>query len=138
MNDFSDILFLSAAMVIFSMLTMNTSRSFQATSNASIQSDLEYRAVGVAQSEIDAIRWADEKLVNPASGDYLYDNDPITKTVTYGFNNEFSEVYKLKRSSTLIENSYKQKRYKIVIHVESDEAASPITLDMEYIKTFTK
>lgn len=138
MNDVSDIIFLSAAMVVFSMLTMNTARSFQATSNTSIQSNLEYRAIGVAQSEIDAIRWADEKHVNPSSGDYLYTNDPISTTVTYGFNDEFEEVYTLTRSSTLIEDSHKQRRYKITIHVASDEAASPAALEMEFIKTFAK
>ncbi|MAL16714.1 MAG: hypothetical protein CL670_08935 [Balneola sp.] len=140
MNDISDILFLSAAMVIFSMLTINTTRSFQSTSNTVVRSDLEYRAISIAQDEIDDIRWAPEEEIDPYGVDYLYggNDEVITKSIEYGFDDEYSESFEITRSSTQIENSSDQNRYKVTILVESENANPAVSVQMEYIKTYFK
>jgi hypothetical protein len=140
MNDISDILFLSAAMVIFSMLTINTSRSFQSTSNTVVRSDLEYRGISIAQDEIDDIRWAPEQEIDPYGAEYLYGgNDAvITKSIEYGFDDEYAESFEITRSSTQIENSSDQNRYKVTILVESENAKPAVSVQMDYIKTYFK
>jgi hypothetical protein len=127
-------------MVIFSLLTINTSKSFQATTNTMVRSDLEYRAISLAQDEIENIRWVAEEEINPNSNDYIYASpyNAITRSVEYGFDDEFSEDYTLTRTSSLIENSVAQNRYKIVVTVESVATAPPISAQLEYIKTYFK
>ena len=138
MNDISDILFLGAAMVIFSMLTINTARSYQFTSDTMVRSDIEYRAIAIAQSEIDEIRWAGENLVDPDDANYLFEDDPITRTVNYGEGNAYSQEVKITRTSTQIENSASRNRYKISIIVEIDALNPPISTELTYVKTFAK
>lgn len=137
MSDYSDLIFLTAAMVIFGMLTVNTAASFRNTSDTMIRSDLEYRAMSIAQDEIENIRWIDNhNLLNEYSSDFLYKNDPVQRTVEYGSSNQFSEVFTVDRQSTRIENSPSQRRYKVVITVKSDALTPEITASMEFIKTF--
>ncbi len=138
MSDYSDIIFLTAAMVVFGMLTVNTARSFQVTSDTIVRSELEYRAIAVAQDEIDAIRWLeDEDLFDSGEDEYLYGDDPIQKSVTYGSNNQYSETFSVTRTSTEISNdSNGNSRYKIQVTVQSNAISPPITGTLSYIKTF--
>ncbi|WP_020402052.1 type IV pilus modification PilV family protein [Gracilimonas tropica] len=138
MNDFSDVIFLMVAMVVFSMLTINTSRSFMNTTSTSIQSTIEYRAIALAQDELDNIRWAPEIHLNPTSNQYLFDSDPITTTVEYGSSDEFSEEYEVTRNSVLIENTSTQKQYRVTVQVTSDATDPPVQVQLEYIKTYFK
>lgn len=137
MSDYSDLIFLTAAMVIFGMLTVNTAASFRNTSDTMIRSDLEYRAMSIAQDEIENIRWiVDHNLLNEYSSDFLYKNDPVQRTVEYGSSNQYSEAFTVERKSTRIENSASQRRYKVVINVKSDALNPEISASMEFIKTF--
>ncbi|HBX64936.1 MAG TPA: hypothetical protein DEG32_01775, partial [Balneolaceae bacterium] len=115
-------------------------RSFQSTSNPVVRSDLEYRAISIAQDEIDDIRWAPEEEIDPYGVDYLYggNDEVITKSIEYGFDDEYSESFEITRSSTQIENSSDQNRYKVTILVESENANPAVSVQMEYIKTYFK
>lgn len=137
MSNYSDILFLTGAMIVFSMLTLNTALNFQSTSRTVYQTDIEHRAITLAQDEIESIRWASEDELDPNDSNYIYDGQsPVTRTIKYGSSNEYEETYELKRSSTLISNTGGMKRYRVQIIVESDAVTPAISDTLEYIKSF--
>lgn len=138
MNDFSDVIYLMVAMIVFSMLTINTSRSFMNTTSTSIQSTIEYRAIALAQDEIDKIRWAPEEELDPTDYQYLFDSDPVTKEIEYGQDDQYSDEFEVTRSSVQIENSAQQNRYRITVEVTSDVTDPPAEVQLEYIKTYFK
>ncbi|MDR9416355.1 MAG: hypothetical protein RI564_08725 [Gracilimonas sp.] len=138
MNDFSDVIFLMAAMMVFSMLTLNTSKKFMSATSTSLQSTVEYRAIGLAQDKIDEIRWSPEEELSPSSSQYLFESDPYTETITYGSSSEYSENYEVTRTSQLIENTSDQKQYRITVKVSSDATQPPVEAQLEYIKTYFK
>ncbi len=148
MNDFSDIIYLGAAMVVFSLLTMNTSRSFQVTMDTMVRSELEYRAISAAQEEIDAIRWvqARYKSQDPFDSDnssyYLYEDNPIERTFQYGSGNEYSETFTIYRKAEVsndcdLLDSSSQRCYEITITVENNSLDPPITVTQKLIRTLT-
>jgi hypothetical protein len=137
MSDYSDLIFLTGAMIVFSMLSMNTTRNFQSTAQRIYQTDIEYRALSLAQDEIEVVRWAKEKHLNPDDGNnYLYDDDPVQRTIYYGNSDQYSETFELKRSSLRIENSSDMRRYRVQVIVESDAVTPAISDTLEYIKSF--
>lgn len=56
MNDMSDLLYLMAGMVLFSILVTNTNTSFVRNSTMMVESEIEYSAITIAQSIIDEAR----------------------------------------------------------------------------------
>lgn len=138
MNDFSDVIFLMAAMMVFSMLTLNTSKKFMSATSTSLQSTVEYRSIALAQDKIDEIRWSPEEHLSPTSSQYLFESDPYMEAVTYGSSNEYSENYEVTRTSQLIENTSDQKQYRINVKVSSDATQPPVEVELEYIKTYFK
>lgn len=147
MTDYSDIIYLVAAMVVFSLLTMNTSRSFQVTIDTMVRSELEYRAISAAQEEIDAIRWvqARYKSQDPfksSNSQYLYDENPIQRTFKYGVDEEYSETFTIYRKAEESDDcdlldSTTQRCYEITIRVENNSLDPPITVTQKLIRTLT-
>jgi hypothetical protein len=56
MNDTSDLIFLMAAMVLFSVMVMNSNRLFVRNATMMVESEIEYSAISIAQSIIDEAR----------------------------------------------------------------------------------
>lgn len=56
MNDMTDVLYVMAAVVLFSILATNSNAAFVRNSNLQVESELEYNAIAVAQSIIDEAR----------------------------------------------------------------------------------
>lgn len=147
MSDYSDIIFLTAAMMVFGMLTINTARSFQTTSDTMIRADLEYRALAIAQDEIDAIRWVQARSKNgpkapydpfdPENSNYLYNTNPIQRTENYGSSDQYSETFNVYRSAELLEDLTNQRTYKISIDVRSNAVDPPISTTLTFIRTLT-
>ncbi|MTI89164.1 MAG: hypothetical protein FH748_14500 [Balneolaceae bacterium] len=137
MSNYSDILYLTVAMVVFSILTINTARSFQFTADTLVRADLEYRATAIAQDEIDQIRWeTDENKLDPEHDDYLFDSYPQNQAITYGNENEYSETFKVNGKSTLIENTSSMKRYKVTITTTSNSIDPKVEVSLEFIKSY--
>jgi len=61
MNDYSDLIFLMGAMIIFSLLSIQTSRLFQMDTQKQIEGEIEYNAVSIAQDQIDKLKWIKSK-----------------------------------------------------------------------------
>ncbi|PAU93291.1 hypothetical protein CK503_12780 [Aliifodinibius salipaludis] len=83
MNDYSDIIFLMGAMVIFSLLSVNTSRMFQMNNRVQMEAEIEYHAVSIAQNEIDRVRWIESES---AFDNYV--NNSFPKEVPIAINND--------------------------------------------------
>ncbi len=142
MNDFSDVLYLTVAMVIFSMLTVNTARSFLNTSDTVIRSDVEYKAIVRAQDEIDEVKLItadDRNTLNPASIYYRYDNHPITVTESYGPNDEYSDTYTINASSKYIdENDPNVRRYLVTVNLSNNAVEPAVNVTLTYVKSFAR
>lgn len=85
MSDYSDLLYLIAAMLVFSLLSMNVASTFRMSNTALVHSEIEYNAISVLQDEVEEIRWlendAQEQIDSTIGGTYRYES-PITKTTT--------------------------------------------------------
>ncbi len=56
MNDMTDVLYVMAAVVLFSILATNGNAAFVRNANLQVESELEFNAIAVAQSFIDEAR----------------------------------------------------------------------------------
>ena len=70
MSSYAEIIFLTAAMVVFSMLAINTSRSYNQSRQTLYRAEAEYRAIAIAQDELDKVQWiyAEEELDRALEG----------------------------------------------------------------------
>lgn len=57
MTDYSDIIFLMGAMVLFSFLMMSVNRTILMNDRSSLDHEVEYYALAVAQERVDELRW---------------------------------------------------------------------------------
>lgn len=142
MNDFSDVLYLTAAMVIYSMLTMNTARSFLNTSDTVIRSDIEYRTIMKAQDEIEQVKLVkreNEAVFNPNSNSYRYEDYPVTVNETFGKSGMYGDTFIINGKSEYInENDPLIKRYKITVTVTNKSVEPNIVISLMYIKSFER
>lgn len=139
MSSYSDIIFLTAALFVFSSLTINTAKSFQTSSKQRYAADIEFRAIAVTQDEIDKIQWIyDESQLDPDSPSYIYSNSPKIVTTTYGSSNQYSEVFTIDVDSEIIENTSSQKRFKVTVSTINNSIKPAVTVTMDYIKTYSK
>tara|TARA_R110002124_G_scaffold76758_2_gene205682 strand:+ start:1449 stop:1877 length:429 start_codon:yes stop_codon:yes gene_type:complete len=142
MNDYSDVLYLTAAMVIYSLLTINTARSFLNTSETVIRSDVEYRTIIRAQDEIEQVKLIsreDEDLLNPNHANYMFNSYPKTDVESFGYNDEYSDSYIINGSSEYIdEGDPLVKRYRVVITVTNESVDPSTEVDLIFIKSFER
>ena len=57
MTDYSDLVYLMGGMIIFSLLSLQTTRLFQLNNRVQMNAEIEYNAISIAQNEIDQIKW---------------------------------------------------------------------------------
>lgn len=142
MNDYSDVLYLTAAMVIYSMLTVNTAKSFLNTSDTVIRADVEYKTIIRAQDVIEDIKLIkrdDQNKLNPNHVDYMFSSYPITVNETFGPSGEYSDTYIVSGSSVYIdEGDPLIKRYKVAINVVNESVDPSVSVDLIFIKSFER
>lgn len=85
MNDVSDVLFLMAAMVLFSVMVMNSNRLFIRNATMQVESEIEFSAIAIAQSIIDEARTKAFDVVTVGGGGDLGDSEAIAGGVPDGF-----------------------------------------------------
>jgi hypothetical protein len=86
MNDTSDLLFLIAAMVLFSILVINSNTLFVRNATMMVESEVEYSAISIAQSIIDEARTKAFDEVTVGTSDILGDPDGFpSSSVPSGF-----------------------------------------------------
>jgi hypothetical protein len=57
MNDYSDLIYLIGAMIVFSMLSLNATRMMVESDQLQAGAEIEYNAIAIAQDYIDEIKW---------------------------------------------------------------------------------
>ena len=57
MQGYDEILYVIGAMIIFSMLTLQVNQMFIKNESASVDGEIEYNAIAVAQDFVDRIKW---------------------------------------------------------------------------------
>ncbi|MCC5926651.1 MAG: hypothetical protein JJU41_08830 [Bacteroidetes bacterium] len=77
MSDYSDIIFLMAGMVLFSVLVNNTNRSFVRNTTMYVEAQVEYNAIAVGQSIIDEARTKAFDAASVGSGNRIGNPDVL-------------------------------------------------------------
>lgn len=138
MNDYSDIIFLTGAMIIFSTLSLNTIKFFNTVDEIEYQSKLQYNGISVAQDKIEEIRWiSDQDRFRSGSSDFLERDYPTVVTQAYGDDNEYEFDYSvdIDVSPTNITGS-NASNYRVTVTVSNSYLPDNQTITTEYIKSF--
>jgi hypothetical protein len=64
MSNYADLIYLMGAMLVFSLLTIQTNRMFHIYNRIQVNSEVEYHAISVAQEIVDKIQWMKEQEFN--------------------------------------------------------------------------
>tara|TARA_R110000868_G_scaffold304437_11_gene565157 strand:- start:536 stop:955 length:420 start_codon:yes stop_codon:yes gene_type:complete len=138
MSSYAEIIYLTAAMVIFSTLAMNTARNFNSSRTALYRVEVEYRAIAVAQDELDKVQWIyDDTELDPDDGSYVYSSYPLTETHTYGSSDQYSDDFVIYAESELIEDTGSQKRYQVSVSVLNQDVQPEVFVTMDYVKSYS-
>lgn len=138
MNSYSEILYLVGAMMIFSLLVVNTTKTFNNSRNSIYRAEAEYRAIAVAQDELDKVQWIyDDTELDPSSGDYVYASYPLTETHAYGSSNQYSDTFTINSSSVLIADTGSQKRYQVTVKVVNSNVEPAVQVTLNYTKSYS-
>ncbi len=138
MASYVEIIYLSVAMIIFSMLSMNTARNFNSSRTSIYRTEVEYRAIAVAQDELDKVQWIyDDSELDPDNGSYVYQNHPITETHTYGSSDQYSDDFIIYASSDLIGDDGSQKRYQVTVSVLNENVNPEVFITLDYVKSYS-
>lgn len=137
MTGYSELLYLIAGMMVFSILAVNTSRNYNSTRQNIYRAEVEYRAIAVAQDEIDKVQWIyDDNDLDPASSSYVYSNHPRTETHIYGSNNQYSDDFFIYAESTLIEDTGSERRYQVTVSVLYEDVNPDVFVTLDYTKSY--
>lgn len=136
MNDYTDLLFLLGAMIIFSFMSSTASRQIQQTTNTSIDSDIEYEAIALAQGIIDEAKWTR----NYGELDDLRDRfNNSTQTLTLGSSGQYEIDYDVNvdlNSENFPGASTGISSYRIKVSVASDYLPDSSYVRLEFIKSY--
>ncbi|MEX0684672.1 MAG: hypothetical protein WD267_06215 [Balneolales bacterium] len=87
MNDYTDLMLAMGAMVIFSILLMNTNRSMLSSDKKQVEIELEHTAIALAQGVIDEMRVKSFEDIDEASSTYgqTMDGSQVPETASFSF-----------------------------------------------------
>jgi len=138
MNDYSDIIYLIGAMIVFSLLSLQTNQIFNLNERVELNSELEYNAVSIAQDQIDQIRW----ISTQTQFDNYLKTFPQTKSIAVDNDTLFYNV-DVTDTAMNVPNSNVINR-KVLITVtnkflknNSNEAPGNRSVKLKYLKSFT-
>ncbi|MBO6792463.1 MAG: hypothetical protein JJ895_01040 [Balneolaceae bacterium] len=138
MSSYAELTYLIGAMVIFGFLSLNTARSFNSGRQAIYQAEAEYRAIAVAQDELDKVQWIyDSDELDPNSGDYVYANYPINEVHNYGDSDQYNSTFIINGTSELIEDTGSMKKYQVTVSVLNQNVTPEVFITLEYVKSYT-
>lgn len=138
MSGYSDILFLVGAMIMLSMLTLNTSRSYIATTDSVVRSDIEIRALARAQDIVDETRWLTNKndfiafyqnLETPQEIDINYDSYAGDSS-----NREEKFTIQAEMTSELV--SVRLEKFFVTLTIENKDLNPPVKETIKFIKSY--
>lgn len=136
MTDYSDIIFMMAAMLVFSMLSLSVNRSMTINNAFLTQQEADYHALTIAQEIIDDIRW----ISSENDLDSYVSQYPETLSYSTDSQSGFSIPFNINVTSESIDISGGSlSSFLVEVTVNSQymtggESGKPIKLD--YIKSF--
>ena len=133
MNDYSDLIYLMGAMIVFSLLSLQTSRIFQMNNRVQMEAEIEYHAVSIAQNEIDKVRWIESETAFDSHA-----NNSFPKEVPLAINNDtlFYDVG-MDVSNTNISGSNTINKEVTVTVTNKFLATNNAGVKLRFIKSFT-
>lgn len=133
MVDYSDIVFLIGAMVIFSFLSRNAANRFFQSDVGYFQTDVEYEAVALAQSIVDEVKWTSsaQELSTLASS---YDGTTYTVSVKNG-DYEIDYDVTMTVSNVSISGSIVTNK-EVIVKITSEYLPDNAYVEMQYVKSF--
>ncbi len=138
MSSYAELTYLIGAMIIFGFLSLNTARSFNSNRQAIYQAEAEYRAIAVAQDELDKVQWIYEPDdLDPTSGSYVYASYPIEEVHSYGSSDQYSSTFIINGTSELIEDTGSMKKYQVTVSVLNQNVTPEVFITLEYVKSYT-
>ena len=136
MNDYSDLIYLMAAMIIFSILSLNAAFFFNINEQFQYQSEIEYNGIAVAQDIIDQVRWIqNEDLLDESDNDCICDEYPKTLTISFD-DYELEYVVDISINDTSITGSTTINRI-VEVTVSNEYLPDAQQIKMKYLKSFS-
>lgn len=86
MSSYADLIYLMGAMLVFSLLTIQTNRMFHIYNRIQVNSEIEYHAISVAQEIVDKVRWMNESDFNSYKNSFPKDVSVAFDEETLDFN----------------------------------------------------
>ncbi len=137
MSAYAELTYLIGAMVIFGFLSLNTARSFNSSRQSIYQAEAEYRAIAVAQDELDKVQWIyDSDELDPNSTNYVYENYPVNEIHNYGAGDEYNSTFLINGTSELVEDTGSMKTYQITVSVLNQNVTPEAFITLEYVKSY--
>ncbi|GAB5408502.1 MAG: hypothetical protein BalsKO_08670 [Balneolaceae bacterium] len=138
MSGYAEILYLTIAMIVFAMLSINTATNFNNSRQNLYRVEVEYRAIAVAQDELDKVQWIyDDDELDPTDGSYVYTNYPLTETHNYGSSDQYSDDFVIYAESELIVDTGSQKRYQVSVSVLNQNVDPEVFITLDYVKSYS-
>jgi len=139
MSGYDEVLYVIGAMLIFSMLTLQANRMFISNERTTVEGQVEYNAISVAQDHIDRIKWMSSEFeVNSFASNY-----PSTINVESGQGNTLPYYVEIDITSENIDDSNVVNKHVTVtvkskyLGNEQDPAENTTNYaKMEFIKSF--
>ncbi len=142
MTDYSDIIYLMAAMLLFSLMSTNISKSFLAASESMVTAGTENRSIALAQDEIEQVKLLSrdkENHLKDGHGDYMFADYPKNTTNVYGSENQYEETFRVEADSELIqEPDPLLNRYLVTVTVTNTVKDYNSEATLVFIKSFEK
>lgn len=138
MTDYSEIIYVMGAMIIFSMLSLNASHFFRVNEQFQYQSQIQYNAVAVAKDVMDDIRWiSDKRRVTQTSSQCICNDFPKTVTRQFGTDNSYAMDYRVNISISDTNISGTNTLNKIVtVDVSNEYLPDNQSVKVSYLKSF--
>ncbi len=138
MSSYAEIIYLTIAMIIFSTLSINTARTFNSSRQSLYRTEVEYRAIAVAQDELDKVQWIyDDSELDPDDASYVYSSYPLIETHIYGSSDQYSNDFVIYAESELIEDTGSQKRYQVGVSVLNQSVQPEVFITLDYVKSYS-
>lgn len=143
MNDYTDLIYLLAAILVFSLLSMQVNRSIFRNNMMQTQSSVEYHAIAHAQNYTDQLQW----IRSENELDVFANEFPRTDEVIYdeSDNQTLPFLVDIAVTDTILQNSNVINKH-VVVSVQSlyleNQHASSVTptkgIKTEFIKNFNQ
>lgn len=137
MTDYSDIIFLMGAIVIFSLLSLQTTRTFQLNNRLQMNGELEYSAISIAQDQVDKMRW----MQNQTAFNNFVSNFPQSVPLTIQGNTLNFNVDVTVQNITLPNSNVTNQRVTVTVtndYLKTNHQAAPGSqeIQLEFLKSF--